>query len=80
MIYKLFFLSIFFVLRVIDYEIYKGAIIHMEFIKHFSKYYDLKKNYSSKQLTSSFYLSLKIRYECSQMYEHQLINDYNPKL
>jgi hypothetical protein len=30
-------------------------------------------------MSSSFYLSLKIEYECSQMYE-QLINDYNHKL
>jgi hypothetical protein len=26
-------------------------------------------------MSSSFYLSLNIEYECSQMYEHQLIND-----
>ncbi len=40
-----------------------------------------KKLHPSKQLMSlSFYLSLKIQYECSQMYEHQLINDYNHKL
>jgi hypothetical protein len=30
----------FFVLKVFDYEISKRAIIHMDFIKHFSKYYD----------------------------------------
>jgi len=41
----------------------------------------LKKLHPSKQLTSSsFYFSLKIEYECSQMDEHQLINDYNHKL
>jgi len=34
-----------------------------------------------KQLmSSSFYLSFKIEYECSQMYEHQLINYYIHKL
>jgi hypothetical protein len=34
-----------------------------------------------KQLmSSSFYLSLKFEYECSPMYEYQLINDYNHKL
>ncbi len=27
-------------------------------------------------MSSSFYLSSKIGYECSQMYEHQPINDY----
>jgi hypothetical protein len=31
-------------------------------------------------MSLSFYLSFKIEYECSQMYEHQLINDYNYKL
>jgi len=30
----------FFVLKVFDYEISKRAIIHMDFIEHFSKYYD----------------------------------------
>jgi hypothetical protein len=75
------FFSNFFVLKVFDYEKSKMAIIYMDFIKYFSKYYDLKKLHPSKQLTSSsFYLSLKIKYECSEMYEHQLINDYNHKL
>jgi hypothetical protein len=37
--------------------------------------------YPWKQLTSSsIYLSLKIEYECSQMYEHQFIKDYSHKL
>jgi hypothetical protein len=31
-------------------------------------------------MSSSFDLSLQIEYECSQMYEHQPINDYNHKL
>ncbi len=48
MSYKLFFLSNFFVLKVFDYEISKRAIIHMDFVKHFSKYYDLKKIASIK--------------------------------
>jgi hypothetical protein len=40
-----------------------------------------QKLHASKQLmSSSFYLSLKIEYEFSQMDEHQLINDYNHKL
>jgi hypothetical protein len=30
----------FFVLKVFDYEISKVAIIYMDFIKHFFKYYD----------------------------------------
>jgi hypothetical protein len=39
------------------------------------------KLHPSKQLTSSsFYLSFKIEYECSQMYEHQFINDHNHML
>jgi hypothetical protein len=38
----------FFVLKVIDYEMFKMTIIHMDFIKHFSKYYDLKKIASIK--------------------------------
>jgi hypothetical protein len=81
MSYKIFFLSIFLILKVFDYEISKRAIIHMDFMKHFSEYYSFKKLHPSKHLTSlSFYLSLKIKYECSQMYEHQLINDYNHKL
>ncbi len=64
-----------------DYEISKKAIIHMDFIEHFSKYYDFKKLVSIKKLTSSsFYLSFKMEYECWQMDEHQLINDYNHKL
>jgi len=33
-----------------------------------------------KLVSSSFYLSFKMEYECSQMDEHQLINDYNHKL
>jgi hypothetical protein len=82
MIYKLSILSIFFVLKMFDYEISKRVIIHMHFTKHFLKtimiFLEL---YPSKQLTSSStYLSLKIEYECSQMYEHQFINDYNHKL
>jgi len=48
MSYKLFFLSIFFVLKVFDYEISKRTIIHMDFLKHFSKYYDFKKIASIK--------------------------------
>jgi hypothetical protein len=41
----------------------------------------LKKLHPSRHLmSSSFYLSFKIKYECSQMYEHQLINYYNHKL
>ncbi len=81
MSYKSLFLVVFFVLEVFDYEIFKRAIIHMDFIKHFSKYYIFKKLHPSKQrMSSSFYLSLKIEYECSQMYEHQLINYYNKKL
>jgi hypothetical protein len=38
----------FFVLNIFYYEISKRAIIHMDFIKHFSKYYDFKKNASIK--------------------------------
>jgi hypothetical protein len=38
----------FFVLKVIDYEISKRTIIHMELIKHFSKYYDFLKIASIK--------------------------------
>jgi hypothetical protein len=30
----------FFVLKIFDYEIPKKSIIRMDFIKHFSKYYD----------------------------------------
>jgi len=30
----------FFVLKMFDYEMFKKAIIHIDFIKHFSKYYD----------------------------------------
>jgi len=71
----------FFILKMFDYEISKRAIIHMDFIKHFFEYYNFKKLHPSKHLTSSsFYLSLKIEYECSQMYEHQLIKDNNHKL
>ncbi len=33
----------FFALKMFDYEISKRAIIHMDFIKHFSNYYDFKK-------------------------------------
>ncbi len=33
-----------------------------------------------KKMHPSFYLSFKIEFECSQMYEHQLINGYNHKL
>jgi hypothetical protein len=70
----------FFVLKVFDYEISKGAIIHMNFIKHFPSIMIFKKIHPSKQLmSSSFYLSLKIKYEYSKMYEHQLINYYNHK-
>jgi hypothetical protein len=40
-----------------------------------------KKLHPLKHLTSSsYYLSLTIEYECSQMYEHQLINYYNHML
>ncbi len=40
-----------------------------------------KKLHPSKQLTSSsFYLSLKIEYECSQMYGHQLIINYDKQV
>jgi hypothetical protein len=53
MSYKLFFLSIFFVLKVFNYEIFKRAIIHMDFIKHFSKYYDFLEIPSIKTTTSS---------------------------
>ncbi len=81
MSYKSLFLLLIFVLEVFDYEIFKRAIIYMDFIKHFFKYYILKKLHPSKQqASSSFYLSLKIEYECSQIYEHQLINYYNKKL
>jgi len=53
----------------------------MEFIKHFFNNTIFFKLHPLKQLTSSsFYLSFKIEYERSQMYEHQLINDYNHKL
>jgi hypothetical protein len=53
-----FFILIFFV-----YEISKKTIIHMDFIKQFSKYYELKKLHPSKQLmSSSFYLSFKMEY------------------
>jgi hypothetical protein len=38
----------FFVLKVLDYEMSKRAIIHMDFIKHFSKYYGFKKVASIK--------------------------------
>jgi len=66
---------------VFDYEISKVTIIYMDFIKHFFKYYDFLKIAFIKKLTSSsFYLGLKMEYECSQMYEHQFINDYNHKL
>jgi hypothetical protein len=37
-----------FVLKVFDYEIFKMTIIHMDFIKHFSKYYDFLKIASIK--------------------------------
>jgi hypothetical protein len=72
----------FFVLKVFVYEISKRAIIHMDFIKHFSKYCDLKKIASIKT-TNVIIILFKFKnriYECSQMYEHQLINDYNHKL
>jgi hypothetical protein len=38
----------FFVLKMFDYERSKRAIIHMDFIKHFSKYYNFQKLYPSK--------------------------------
>jgi hypothetical protein len=38
----------FFVQRMFDYEIFKVNIMHMNFIKHFSKYYDFKKIASIK--------------------------------
>ncbi len=44
---QLFFFQ-FFVIKMFDYEIFKRAIIQMDFIKHFSKYCDLKKNTSIK--------------------------------
>jgi len=33
----------FFVIKAFNYEISKRAIIHMDFVKHFSKYYDFLK-------------------------------------
>jgi hypothetical protein len=40
---QIIFSSNFFVLKVFDYEISKGAIIHMNFINKSSKYHDFKK-------------------------------------
>jgi hypothetical protein len=64
-----------------DYEISKKAIIHMDFIKTIPSIMIFFKLHPSKQLmSSSFYLSIKIKHECSQMQEHFIINDYNHKL
>jgi hypothetical protein len=52
----------FFVLKVLDYEISKKAIIHMEFIKHFSKYYDFKKIASIK-ITNIIIILFKFKYK-----------------
>jgi hypothetical protein len=58
-----------------DYEISKRVIIHMDFIEK-----QIPSIMIFKKMHPSFYLSFKIEFECSQMYEHQLINGYNHKL